>query len=91
VTNKRVVVVGSAASAVQIVPVIAQHAKHVTCIQRTPNWLAPQQSPILPPRLVFLLCFYTEHMFLGKILFCTKRTTRFTVRLVYRLHMASWS
>lgn len=47
-SNKRVVVVGSAASAVQIVPNIAEVAKSVTCIQRTPNWLAPQKSPVLP-------------------------------------------
>ena len=46
--NKRIVVVGSAASAVQIVPSIAEVAKQVTCIQRTPNWLAPQKGPVLP-------------------------------------------
>jgi len=51
--NKRVVVVGSAASAVQLVPSIAEYASQVTCIQRTPNWLAPQKGPVLPYSLSY--------------------------------------
>lgn len=48
VAGKRVVVIGSAASAVQLVPALAETAGKLTCIQRTPNWLAPQRSPVLP-------------------------------------------
>jgi cation diffusion facilitator CzcD-associated flavoprotein CzcO len=51
--GKNVVVIGSAASAVQIVPSICEDAKTVTCLQRTPNWLAPQRSPFLPPSLKY--------------------------------------
>ena len=51
--NKNVVVVGSAASAVQIVPAIVDKVKTLTVVQRTPNWLAPKRSPFLPPSLVY--------------------------------------
>ena len=40
--GKRVVLVGSAASAVQIVPEIAKVAGHLTVLQRTPNWILPR-------------------------------------------------
>lgn len=37
--GKRIVIVGSAASAVQIVPEVAKIAGHLTVLQRTPNWI----------------------------------------------------
>jgi len=37
--GKRVAVIGSAASAVQIVPEVAKVAKHLSIFQRTPNWI----------------------------------------------------
>ncbi|MFE4503535.1 flavin-containing monooxygenase [Rhodococcus sp. NPDC056743] len=40
-TGKRVVVVGSGASALQFGPAAAKIAEHVTILQRTPPWLAP--------------------------------------------------
>ncbi len=40
--GKRVVVVGSAASAVQIVPEVAKIAEHLTVLQRSPNWIMPR-------------------------------------------------
>ena len=40
VTGKRVAVVGTGASAMQIVPAIAGHAAHVTVFQRSPQWAA---------------------------------------------------
>jgi cation diffusion facilitator CzcD-associated flavoprotein CzcO len=40
--NKRIAVVGSGASAVQIIPQIAKVAGQVDMYQRTPNWVAPQ-------------------------------------------------
>jgi cation diffusion facilitator CzcD-associated flavoprotein CzcO len=41
-TGKRVAVVGSGASAVQIVPAIADTAAEVTVVQRSPNWVVPK-------------------------------------------------
>ena len=37
--GKRIVVIGSGATAVTIVPVLAETAAHVTMLQRTPSWL----------------------------------------------------
>lgn len=37
-TDKKVVIIGSGATAVTIVPVIAEKASHVTMLQRTPTW-----------------------------------------------------
>ena len=40
--GKRIAVIGSAASAVQIVPEIAKVAGHLTVLQRSPNWIMPR-------------------------------------------------
>ena len=39
--RKRIAVIGSAASAVQLVPEIAREASRVSVLQRTPNWILP--------------------------------------------------
>ena len=40
--GKRVAIVGSAASAVQIVPEVAKVAAHLTVLQRSANWIMPR-------------------------------------------------
>lgn len=40
--GKRVGVIGSAASAVQIVPEVAKEAAELTVFQRSPNWIIPK-------------------------------------------------
>lgn len=40
--GKRVAVIGSAASAIQIIPELAKICKHVDIFQRTPNFIAPR-------------------------------------------------
>ena len=42
VAGKRVVVIGNAASAVQLLPSVARRADHLTVFQRTPNWVIPK-------------------------------------------------
>ena len=42
--GKKVVVVGSAASAVQIIPRLAESAARVTVMQRSANWLLPRKD-----------------------------------------------
>ena len=42
--GKRVGVIGTGASAVQIVPEIAGHAAHLTLFQRTPPWILPRHD-----------------------------------------------
>ena len=46
--GKRVVVVGSGATAVTLVPALARSASHVTMLQRSPTYIAslPQRSPV---------------------------------------------
>jgi cation diffusion facilitator CzcD-associated flavoprotein CzcO len=43
-TGKRVAVVGTGASGVQIIPVVAAAADHLTVFQRTPNWAVPLRN-----------------------------------------------
>lgn len=40
--GKRIVLIGSAAAAVQIVPEVAKTAGQLTVLQRTPNWILPR-------------------------------------------------
>ncbi|HXB37507.1 MAG TPA: NAD(P)/FAD-dependent oxidoreductase, partial [Acidimicrobiales bacterium] len=48
VTGKRVVVIGSGATAVTLVPALARSAAHVTMLQRSPSYIAslPEKSPV---------------------------------------------
>ncbi len=46
--GKRVAIIGSAASAVQIVPEIAPMVAHLDVYQRTANWVMPRQSYAYP-------------------------------------------
>jgi len=61
-TGKRVVVIGSGATAVTLVPAMAERAAHVTMLQRSPSYVVslPGQDPVartlrkfLPARLVY--------------------------------------
>ncbi len=42
IKGKRVAVIGSGASAIQVVPAIAPEVKHLTLFQRTPSWVIPK-------------------------------------------------
>ncbi len=42
--GKRIAVIGSAASAIQATPQLAEAAEHVTLFQRTPNFIAPRND-----------------------------------------------
>lgn len=47
-TGKRVLIVGSGATAMTLVPALAKDAAHVTMLQRTPTWVIsrPSQDPV---------------------------------------------
>ena len=47
--GKRVAVVGTGASAIQVVPAIAGTADHVTVFQRSPAWVLPRNQYDYPP------------------------------------------
>ncbi len=52
--GKRVGVIGSAASAVQLIPEVAKTAGHVTVYQRTPNWIVPRRDRAVSPEEIAL-------------------------------------
>ena len=63
-SGKRVVVIGSGATAVTLVPALAQSAEHVTMLQRSPSYVLslPGRDPIadalrrrLPPKLAYAI------------------------------------
>jgi cation diffusion facilitator CzcD-associated flavoprotein CzcO len=49
VTGKQVVVIGSGATAITLVPALARAASHVTMLQRSPSYVAslPEKSPVV--------------------------------------------
>ena len=51
-TAKRVGIIGTGATAVQAIPVIAQQAKHLTVFQRTPNFCVPARNGKIDPGVV---------------------------------------
>lgn len=46
--GKRVAVIGSGASAIQVVPEIARQAEQLTVFQRTPSWIMPKPDRPIP-------------------------------------------
>ncbi len=50
-TDKRVAIIGTGASAIQIVPGIIRKVKELHLYQRTPAWVLPLGNPKIPPRL----------------------------------------
>ncbi|MEM1105262.1 MAG: NAD(P)/FAD-dependent oxidoreductase [Pseudomonadota bacterium] len=53
--HKRVAVVGSAASAVQIIPELQSQVARLTVFQRTPNWVVPRNDRAVPPEELALM------------------------------------
>ncbi|WP_034474148.1 flavin-containing monooxygenase [Aestuariibacter salexigens] len=49
VKNKRVAIIGSGASAAQIIPEIAEHVAHLNVFQRTPHWVLPRPDYTFKP------------------------------------------
>ncbi len=58
--SKRVGVIGSAASAVQIIPELAKTASHVSVFQRTPNWVVPRNDAAISPEQIALMMTQPE-------------------------------
>jgi cation diffusion facilitator CzcD-associated flavoprotein CzcO len=48
-SGKRVVVIGSGATAVTLIPAMADKVEHITMLQRTPTWIQsmPQRNPVI--------------------------------------------
>ncbi len=79
-TGKRVVVIGSGATAVTLVPALAEHAEHVTMVQRSPSYIAsiPAHDPLddlfrrLPPKVAGHLV-RLKNMLMGWLIFQLSR------------------
>ena len=48
-TGKRVACIGTGATAVQLIPIVAKEAGHLTVFQRTPNYCAPLRNGLVSP------------------------------------------
>ena len=60
-TGKRVAIVGTGASAIQAIPVIAEQAAHLTVFQRTANYATPLQNrPLKPEESAAIKAKYAE-------------------------------
>jgi cation diffusion facilitator CzcD-associated flavoprotein CzcO len=46
-TGKRVAVIGTGATAVQLIPIVAKECGHLTVFQRTPNYCAPLRNSLV--------------------------------------------
>lgn len=46
--GRRVGIIGTGASAIQVVPELASHAGHLTVFQRTPPWIMPKNDRAIP-------------------------------------------
>jgi cation diffusion facilitator CzcD-associated flavoprotein CzcO len=53
--GKRVGVIGTGASAVQVIPAIAAEVEHLTVFQRTPIWCLPKFDRAIPPAVTRVL------------------------------------
>jgi len=47
--GKRMAVIGTGASAIQIIPEVAKQVDHLTVFQRRPNWAAPLNNSMISP------------------------------------------
>ena len=59
--GKRVAVVGTGATAIQLIPEVAKEAAHLTVFQRRPNWAAPlNNAPISTSEMAAIRARYDE-------------------------------
>jgi cation diffusion facilitator CzcD-associated flavoprotein CzcO len=59
--GKRVAIVGSGASAAQVIPAIAPDVGHLHVFQRTPHWVLPRPDHVFTPVQRWLLGFKAIH------------------------------
>ncbi|MGX1809547.1 flavin-containing monooxygenase [Nocardia sp. NPDC055321] len=82
-TGKKVVVIGSGATAVTLVPAMAEQAEHVTMLQRSPTWISavPGRDKVadsirekLPPKLAHRVIRTKNILFnIGFYQYCRRR------------------
>ena len=73
-TGKRVAIIGSGASAVQVIPAIADTVSHLDVFQRTPHWMLPRQDRRFRPWQRRLLRSKLGYNLLRGLLYCALET-----------------
>jgi monooxygenase len=96
--GKRVVVIGSGATAVTLVPALAKTAAHVTMLQRSPTYIlsVPEQDPIansvrrfLPRRLAYAIVRWKNVLLAMLIFQLCRRTPELVKRMIRKGVMAA--
>jgi monooxygenase len=94
-SGKRVVVIGSGATAVTLIPAVAERAEHVTMLQRSPSYIIsiPAVDPIagflgrvLPTRLAYPVIRWKNIMAALAIYGLSRHRPATMKRLIRRLH-----
>ena len=92
-TGKRVVVIGSGATAVTVVPAMAERAEHVTMLQRSPSYVVslPAVDPIaqflrrfLPAKLAYSVLRWKNVLMTMLVFQLSRRRPGFVKRLIRR-------
>jgi cation diffusion facilitator CzcD-associated flavoprotein CzcO len=92
--GKRVVVIGSGATAVTLVPAVAQRAAHVTMLQRSPSYVVsmPAHDPVvgllgrlLPTRLVYSMIRWRNVKFMTSVWVLSKHWPALVKRVIRKL------
>ena len=90
-SGKRVVVIGSGATAVTLVPAMAEKAKHVTMLQRSPSYVVslPAEDPlarllrrVLPAKLAYPILRWKNVAMTSGSYFVSKRWPKFAKALI---------
>ncbi len=96
--GKRVVVIGSGATAISLIPALAEKASHVTMLQRSPTYMMsmPRIDPmvdfirkLLPPSLSHTVVRFRNAMFHVLTYFMFRKAPRFGRRLIRSKTMAA--
>ncbi|MFT3925256.1 MAG: NAD(P)/FAD-dependent oxidoreductase [Myxococcales bacterium] len=72
--GKRVAIIGSGASAAQVIPAIASEVGHLHVFQRTPHWVLPRPDHVFTPLERRLLANRTAHRLLRTAIYCQLET-----------------
>ncbi|MDT5131636.1 MAG: hypothetical protein QOE41_947, partial [Mycobacterium sp.] len=92
--GKRIVVVGSGATATSLIPSLAGTASRVTMLQRTPSYMisAPRIEPtanairkLLPPRIAHWIVRWRNALFASLLWLVSRRAPEFTKRRLRRI------
>jgi monooxygenase len=91
--GKRVVVIGSGATAVTLVPAMAEQASHVTMLQRSPTYVLslPAEDPVavrlrrfLPPRAVYAIVRWKNVLLQSLIYHLSRRRPQLIKKMIRR-------